>query len=261
MRIPVVATILTLVWCLSSAPVLWAKGGGHGGGHSGGGHSGGGHASGGHSGSGHASGGHTGGHAAKGSASGSSQGSSSRGGTTTSRAAAAPPAPPPGGRAREDRPILGTAVPRVSTPRDLFLASPATYAPHFVSPFVGLGLYAPAFGLRNRFFYSACWDLLDCAPPVMSGLASVPPPAPVESDVQVSGNLRLDVLPIDAQVFVDGYYVGEVADVLQTLAGLNLPAGPHHVEFRAAGYDTLAVDVQIAPNRTITYRAALKRLP
>jgi len=149
----------------------------------------------------------------------------------------------------------------VSTPRDLFLASPATYAPHFVSPFVGLGLYAPAFGLRNRFFYSACWDLLDCAPPVMSGLASVPPPAPVESDVQVSGNLRLDVLPIDAQVFVDGYYVGEVADVLQTLAGLNLPAGPHHVEFRAAGYDTLAVDMQIAPNRTITYRAALKRLP
>ena len=130
---------------------------------------------------------------------------------------------------------------------------------HFVSPFVGF--YAPTFGFRNRFFYSACWDLLDCAPPVMSGFTTAPPPVLPEMDVEVSGNLRLDVQPIDAQVFVDGYYVGEVTDFLQTLAGLNLPAGAHRVEFRAPGYDTLAVDVQIAANRTITYRATLKRLP
>ena len=139
------------------------------------------------------------------------------------------------------------------------------YAPHFVSPFVRVGLYAPTRPSRWPFFYPVCWSLLDCTPPLTSGYTgytNVPPPPPlVEPDVEATGSLLLDVQPTNAQVFVDGYYVGEVADVLQMATGVNLPSGAHRIEFRAPGYAPLVVDVQIPLNGTIKYRAALKRAP
>jgi len=39
---------------------------------------------------------------------------------------------------------------------------------------------------------------------------------------------------------------------------LELMEGPHRIEIRAPGYETLAFDVRIAPHRSVTYRGALK---
>jgi len=264
MKVAAIGTTLTLICCLATPRVIAAKGGGHGGGHSGGGHSGGGHSGGGHSAGGHSGGGHSsGGHAAGGKAGGSSHGTASRGGATTPSRAPTPrrAQPPPTNRPRDGHPIVGTAVPRPSTPADVFLSSPSTYAPHFVPPYVVLGLRTSPFGFRHRYTYPVCWSLLDCAFPVTGGFADAPPAPPIEAGIEATGNLRLDVQPMTAQVFVDGYYVGTVEDFVQTLAGLNLQSGPHHLEFRSPGYDTLAVDVQIQPSRTITYRATLTRIP
>jgi hypothetical protein len=69
--------------------------------------------------------------------------------------------------------------------------------------------------------------------------------------------VRLDVQPAFAQIVVDGEYVGTVED-FRSLAGLEIAAGLHRVEFRAPGYDPLVVDVRIAAGRVITYRGALK---
>jgi len=91
-------------------------------------------------------------------------------------------------------------------------------------------------------------------------LQPLPVAPPLETSAEATGLLRLDVQPMDAQIFVDGYFVGTVMDFFQTREGLNLQPGPHHLEFRAPDYETLAVDVQIEPNRTITYRATLKRI-
>jgi len=75
----------------------------------------------------------------------------------------------------------------------------------------------------------------------------------------VTGLLRLDVTPLTAQVFVDSLYVGTVADI-NAHNVLQLPDGPHRLEFRAPQYQSLTVDVRIAAYETVTYRASLDAL-
>ena len=50
------------------------------------------------------------------------------------------------------------------------------------------------------------------------------------------GRLNLYVTPASAQVFVDGFYAGTVADFQDR--GLWLESGPHRIELRADGYQT-----------------------
>jgi hypothetical protein len=276
---------MALAVFIGLSPSVLAKGGGHGGG----GHSGGGHASsGGHaSGGGHASsGGHasTGGHVSSGggqatgaghpSSAGPSRGSEApyagqvRLGAPIGAATPIVVSPTPPARPSGDNPIVGTAVARPQARTSPFAATPSTYAPVFVSPFISRArLHARPFWpyLTSGFFYPVCAGPLDCAPfaaggyPGMGAYAAAGdygPPAEDTSEAG-SGNMRLDVQPSTAQVFVDGYFVGTVEDFYHSLAGLRLEAGAHRIEFRAPGYETLVVDVLIAPGRTITYRATL----
>ncbi len=72
----------------------------------------------------------------------------------------------------------------------------------------------------------------------------------------LSGRLRLDVEADGVlQLYVDGYFVGTPDDLN---GELELEAGPHQIEIRARGYETLTFNVQIAPDRSITYQGALK---
>jgi hypothetical protein len=72
-----------------------------------------------------------------------------------------------------------------------------------------------------------------------------------------TGLLRLSVTPIFAQVFIDSYYVGTVADI-DAQRVLTVDAGVHRIEFRAPQYQTLTVDVRVMPYETVTYRGALE---
>jgi len=78
----------------------------------------------------------------------------------------------------------------------------------------------------------------------------MPPPA--------IGLLRFDVTPRSAQVFVDSFYAGTIADI-EAQRVLTLVAGPHRIELRAAGYQPVTFDVRIDPTDTIVYRTALER--
>jgi len=75
------------------------------------------------------------------------------------------------------------------------------------------------------------------------------------------GELRLQVSPRDAQVFVDGYYAGTVDDYDGAFQSLKLESGPYSIQIVAPGYDTLDFDVRINPGQKITYRGDLPRLP
>jgi hypothetical protein len=272
MQVTRVGAVLTIACCLAAPRVLAAKGGGHGGGghsgggHSGGGHSGGGHSSGGHSSGGHASSGHaSGGRAAGGQSSGgqASGGHVNAGGSVSGTAVTGtasgvltfPHARPRGGIT-----TIGPAVPRPILPSSPFLATRWTYAPIFVSPFIvspfigAAGFYAGGFWPGNGYSdygYPACAGA-DC---------SAAPPVRYDEAAADSGNLRLDVQPTSAQVFVDGYFVGSVEDYANTLGGVRLTAGPHRLEFQAPGYQTLGLDVMIGAGRSITFRADLKPQP
>jgi hypothetical protein len=72
------------------------------------------------------------------------------------------------------------------------------------------------------------------------------------------GALVLQTVPGMAQVFVDGYYVGVAEEFGPGGRAINLDAGTHHVELRAAGYDTLAFNVVIESNNIVRYRGEMQ---
>jgi hypothetical protein len=69
--------------------------------------------------------------------------------------------------------------------------------------------------------------------------------------------LSLFVTPLSAQVNVDGYYVGTVADFQDR--GMWLEPGPRRIEIRADGYETVTFDVRITEDETVNYRRELTR--
>jgi hypothetical protein len=75
-----------------------------------------------------------------------------------------------------------------------------------------------------------------------------------------AGALRLKIKPRDAQVFVDGYFVGNVDGFDGVFQRLNVDAGGHKIEIRAPGYETLQFDVLITPGETVTYKGDLDRI-
>ena len=89
----------------------------------------------------------------------------------------------------------------------------------------------------------------------------VPPPGCVTAEGATggSGAVRLDIPQKEAAVYVDGFYVGAAEDFDGATEPLALTPGPHHVELRATGYQTLTFDVNIEAGKTITYRVPMQR--
>ena len=78
-----------------------------------------------------------------------------------------------------------------------------------------------------------------------------PSPSTRRSREGAVGQLRLQVAPQTAHVYVDGYYTA-------TVGTLDLVAGPHRIEIRAPFYETISFEVNIAPNETVTYEGDLQ---
>jgi hypothetical protein len=75
------------------------------------------------------------------------------------------------------------------------------------------------------------------------------------------GELRLQVFPRTAQVFVDGYYAGTVDDYDGTFQALKLESGPYQIRISAPGFDDLTFDVRITPGQKVNYKGDLRRRP
>jgi hypothetical protein len=74
------------------------------------------------------------------------------------------------------------------------------------------------------------------------------------------GALRLKVKPEHGQVYVDGYYVGEIDSFDGVFQKLPIEAGAHRVEIRAPGYETVQFEVMVIAGETVTYKGDLKRV-
>lgn len=178
-------------------------------------------------------------------------------------------------RSRGDQPVVGQAVPRESvavTPRDGTVRgywNPYDYGYGYgygswlwggrysrygyYDPFYGYYPYGyGAFGLGYFYYDPYYWSA---------------PSAPYSSSYQGAhgfryiGTVRLKVKPRDAEVWVDGYYAGLVDDFDGIFQHLHLDAGPHRIEIRAAGYETLALDVRVQPERSLTISQELQKQP
>jgi len=94
-------------------------------------------------------------------------------------------------------------------------------------------------------------------PPQTQGSVGVQPGAqPDQSD---TGGLSFEITPTNAQVFIDGAYVGTVGQFTPTSQPLGLVAGRHHVEIRAQGYQTMTFDVDIVAGQVIPYQGTMER--
>jgi hypothetical protein len=140
-------------------------------------------------------------------------------------------------------------IPHAAPGRDLFRAGPRTYVPH-TGPSPG---YYPRYGLRapGSWFPGAGFGWGYAAQAEARG----PEPAAL-----AAGFLRLDVQPKAAEVYLDGYYVGTIADIGESGLGLALDARPHRVDIRASGFESAGVDVRIVPPEIVTYRKVLTRI-
>jgi hypothetical protein len=75
------------------------------------------------------------------------------------------------------------------------------------------------------------------------------------------GALHLKIKPRDASVYVDGYFAGRVDDFDGVFQRLHIESGPHRIEVREPGYEPLVFEVRIEPERTVTYKGELTKLP
>jgi hypothetical protein len=87
-------------------------------------------------------------------------------------------------------------------------------------------------------------------------------PPPVYGRAQPSmayGGVRVQGAPHDAQVFVDGYYMGIADDFDGPTQHLNLEAGEHDVEIRTANQTPVGFTVLVQPDQTVTVHAGIVR--
>ncbi len=133
----------------------------------------------------------------------------------------------------------GHAVPRAVAPMHGHGGGTVVIAPRYG------GWYGPAYGWG---YYDPFWGYGWEAP---YGYVA---PAPV------TGGLRIEVSQKDAQVFVDGNYVGVVDDFDGHFQHVDLTPGGHHVEIRAEGFAPLAFDTYIQPDHTTDYKGHLTPL-
>jgi hypothetical protein len=72
-----------------------------------------------------------------------------------------------------------------------------------------------------------------------------------------TGELRLQVDQREAEVYVDGYYAGNVDDFDGVFQSLALEEGQYQIEVVAPGFEPLTFGVRIFPGRKVTYRGEL----
>lgn len=71
------------------------------------------------------------------------------------------------------------------------------------------------------------------------------------------GDIRLQVRPRNAAVYVDGYYAGIVDDFDGVFQRLTLEVGPHEIELDAPGLEPQVFDVYVDPAQTVNLRTDL----
>lgn len=148
-------------------------------------------------------------------------------------------------RPRTDQRVTGQAVPRRTPP--VGVRAPYYYgrSPWYYSPY--------GFGWSLGYFYNPYWWGNVYYPPYPPGYGYV-------SYYDDMGAVRLKVKPREAQVFVDGYYVGIVDEFDGRFQRLRLDEGPQRIEIRLEGYETLVFDVRVLRGRTINLTGALRPL-
>jgi hypothetical protein len=74
-----------------------------------------------------------------------------------------------------------------------------------------------------------------------------------------TGGLSFDITPRDAEILVDGNFVGTVDQFTASSQPLGLSAGRHQVRIEAPGFQTISFDVNIIAGQVIPYQGTMER--
>lgn len=187
-------------------------------------------------------------------------------------------------RPRGDRPPTGTAAGRADTGRVRPFTSGGGSGWDYWNSYLGYGNYYyrgyqssylrdcypvgfGAFGL-GYFFYDpdgGAYRGYGCSPYGSDSGGYYGGDSPTygsagRSSTYGESGIRLKIKPADAQVFVDGYFAGEVDEFDGVFQKLSVTPGSHRLEVRATGYQPLSFEVQVDAFQTVTYRGELQRV-
>lgn len=185
---------------------------------------------------------------------------SSAPGTTRAAGSSSPSdrAVPAHSRPRDGRPATGTAVarefPRPDPPRGGYPSYPGYGRYYWPGYAFGLGYYYDPFWY-DPFYYGGSGYYGGYGYPYGgAGYGSG------SYDRVGTGALRLKIKPRDAEVYVDGYFVGTVDEFDGLFQKLTLDGGGHRIEIRAEGHEVIQFEVLITPGETVTYKGELKQI-
>jgi len=135
-----------------------------------------------------------------------------------------------------------------------FLHPYYTFRPHSI---VGFGLWSGyPFAYPYAFYYPySSYSYY----PYSYDPYTYDPYAYVQPSQTSMGGVSFDITPGDAELYVDNTRVGTVGEFTPTTQPLGLAAGHHHIDIRAAGYQTMSFDVDIAAGQVIPYQGSLER--
>ena len=116
--------------------------------------------------------------------------------------------------------------------------------------------FAPAYGYYPPFhhpayFYGQPW-----------GPAPYGPwgPYPFPGGYYERGSVRLQVKPVETEVYVDGYYAGVVDSYDGFFQRLSLPSGRHDIELRLEGYRSVQEQVYLAVGQSFRIQHEMEPL-
>jgi len=150
------------------------------------------------------------------------------------------------------------------------VVAPRVYSPRYSGSY-GYRPYVHSYGYRPYVFrprtrlsfglylgYAVPYSYVYSYPVPVYGYGAPSAPVYITPESTMYGGITLEITPPDAQVFVDGQYVGQVADFDGTNGPLNMTAGQHRIQVSAQGYEPMTMDVNVVPGQLVPYRGDLQ---
>jgi hypothetical protein len=84
---------------------------------------------------------------------------------------------------------------------------------------------------------------------------------PYDYSSNITGEVKTEITPKQAEVYVDGYYAGVADDFDGAFQRLYTSPGGHAVTFRLVGYRTVTRNIYVRPNSTSKLKETIEKLP
>jgi hypothetical protein len=162
--------------------------------------------------------------------------------------------------------------PRLSIGLGLWMGYPVPYPYYYERPYsaypypddpYAYGSVAPSYGYPAQPYpaqpYGAPNPSSAYPPSNYPAQRSAPPAGVQRGGQQSEGGISFEITPENAEVFVDGRFMGTAGEFGPNAEPLGVPSGRRRIEVRASGYRTMTFDADVQSGQVIPFRGTLQR--